>query len=35
MEFIFTERAPSPAGHYSQAIVSGGLIEVEVVAELA
>jgi 2-iminobutanoate/2-iminopropanoate deaminase len=26
MEFIFTEKAPSPAGHYSQAIVSGGLV---------
>ena len=26
MEFIFTEKAPSPAGHYSQAIISGGLV---------
>ena len=26
MEFIFTEKAPSPAGHYSQAVVSGGLV---------
>ena len=26
MKFIFTEKAPSPAGHYSQAIVSGGLV---------
>jgi len=26
MEFIFTEKAPSPAGHYSQAIVSGRLV---------
>jgi len=26
MEFIFTEKAPSPAGHYSQAIVSGELV---------
>ena len=26
MKPIFTEKAPSPAGHYSQAIVSGGLV---------
>jgi len=26
MELIFTEKAPSPAGHYSQAIISGGLV---------
>ena len=26
MKAIFTEKAPSPAGHYSQAIVSGGLV---------
>ena len=26
MKSIFTEKAPSPAGHYSQAIVSGGLV---------
>ena len=26
MEFIFTEKAPSPAGHYSQAIISGELV---------
>ena len=26
MEFIFTEKAPQPAGHYSQAVVSGGLV---------
>jgi 2-iminobutanoate/2-iminopropanoate deaminase len=28
MEFRFTEKAPRPAGHYSQAVVSGGLIYV-------
>ena len=26
MKLIFTKKAPSPAGHYSQAIVSGGLV---------
>jgi 2-iminobutanoate/2-iminopropanoate deaminase len=26
METIFTPRAPAPAGHYSQAIVHGGLV---------
>jgi len=26
MKAIFTEKAPSPAGHYSQAIISGGLV---------
>ena len=26
MKPIFTEKAPPPAGHYSQAIVSGGLV---------
>jgi len=26
MEFIFTENAPRPAGHYSQAIISGGQV---------
>jgi 2-iminobutanoate/2-iminopropanoate deaminase len=26
MEFIHTENAPNPAGHYSQAVKSGGMI---------
>ncbi len=26
MRTIFTEKAPSPAGHYSQAVVHGGLV---------
>lgn len=26
MEYIFTKNAPSPAGHYSQAVISGGLV---------
>jgi 2-iminobutanoate/2-iminopropanoate deaminase len=26
MRVIFTEEAPAPAGHYSQAVVSGGLV---------
>ncbi len=28
MEFIFTEKAPKPAGHYSQGVVHGGLVYV-------
>jgi 2-iminobutanoate/2-iminopropanoate deaminase len=26
MRTIFTEEAPAPAGHYSQAVVSGGMV---------
>jgi 2-iminobutanoate/2-iminopropanoate deaminase len=26
MEFIYTKNAPRPAGHYSQAVVSGGFV---------
>jgi 2-iminobutanoate/2-iminopropanoate deaminase len=26
MERIYTDKAPTPAGHYSQAIISGGLV---------
>jgi 2-iminobutanoate/2-iminopropanoate deaminase len=28
MEFIHTEKAPVPAGHYSQAVISGGMVYV-------
>lgn len=28
MEFVFTEKAPKPAGHYSQGVVHGGLVYV-------
>lgn len=28
MEFVFTKKAPAPAGHYSQAVVHNGLVYV-------
>jgi len=28
MKFVFTEKAPAPAGHYSQAVVHNGLVYV-------
>ncbi|MBN1197169.1 MAG: RidA family protein [Candidatus Aminicenantes bacterium] len=28
MEFVFTNKAPAPAGHYSQAVVHNGLVYV-------